>query len=377
MPRRYLFLSLLLLIVNAGNSQTAEEFYNKGVSLKDGKQPKEALAAFKAATSLDPDYTAAWYEMGWCSNDLKDYKGAIMYLRKALDKWSATPKVHFELGYALEKTNKYDSAQFHYKRCLELKPDYSLAHKQLGTVAYQKEDYVSALESFGKYELYAKNPISDYLYWYRKGFMMNAQKKYDEAIIALEKSKAIKSDYINTHLELGFASSRLKQNDAAIGHYKKAMELDPKSHIPYNGIGEVYRDNIKDRSESMKWYQKTLDIKPKERKACFGMGYCLNSLERYNEALPYFKTAIEQEDTYTAAYVEIGYSYYMTKNYTLGLENLKKAVSLNAANTNARYYLGLIYIAQANKTMAQKMVDELKVLGSKDAPALQEKVNKM
>jgi hypothetical protein len=50
---------------------------------------------------------------------------------------------------------------------------------------------------------------------------------------------------------------------------------------------------------------------------------------------------------------------------------------LNPKNENARYYAGLVYINQKDKTMAQKMVDELKALNSKNAETLQEKVNKL
>lgn len=375
--RKSFLAALFLVCISVCKAQTATEFYNKGNELKEEKNIKEALAAYKEATRLDPNYSAAWYEMGWCSNDLKDYSGAIGFLRKAEVKWSSIPKVHFEMGYAFLKTDRYDSAIVHFKRCLELKPDYSLAHKELGNIAYFKDDYTSALDHFKKYEEYAKNAITDYLYWYRKGFMQNAAKNYEAATVSLNKSLESKKDYVNTYLELGFAASRLKQNDAAIGHYNKAIELDPKSHIPYNGIGEVYRDYIKDREEAIRWYKKALAIKSDERKACFGIGYCLNSLGKYSEAIPYLKTAIEKEDTYTAAYVELGYSYYMTSSSSLALTNLNKALELNPKNLNARYYLGLVYINQKNKTMAQKMVDELKELGSKEAPSLQEKVNKM
>ena len=377
MRRHTFFLSILLLIAGLSKAQTAMQFYDKGDSLKDEKKIPEALAAFKEAARLDPYLTEAWYSMGWCSNDLKDYTGAINYLHKALDKWSAVPKVHFELGYAFEKTNQYDSATVHLKRCIELKPDYSLAHKEMGNIAYYKDNKESAYDYYKKYEELSKLAITDYLYWYRRGFICNGLKKYDEATYSLNKSKEQKPDYINTHLELGFAACRLKQTDVAIAHYNKAIAIDPKSHIPYNGIGEVYRDVIKDREAAMGWYRKALAINPTERKACFGVGYCLNSLGKYSEAVPYLKTAIEQEDTYTAAYVELGYSYYMQQSYSLALDYLGKAIKLNSANTNARYYSGLIYIAQKNKTMAQKMVDELKGLGSSDASTLQDKVNKM
>ena len=61
-------------------------------------------------------------------------------------------------------------------------------------------------------------------------------------------------------------------------------------------------------NEAMTWYLKALEVKPKERKACFGLGYCLNSQQKYADAIPYLRTAIAEEATYTAAWVELGYS---------------------------------------------------------------------
>lgn len=372
-------IAITALLLHAGQTaaQTAETLYNEGVSLKDSKKSQEAIDKFKKAVSLKPDYTAAFYEMGWCQNDTKDYIGAIISLRKARLGWPAVPKVYFELGYAFDKTGKKDSAISMYNRCLELKPDYSLAHKQLGYIDYVDENYKSALSRFASYESAAKAEIKDYLYWYRKGFSCNATKDFTTAKYSLLKSLEFKKDYLNTYLELGFAYSRLKQNDEAISYYKKAMEVDPKSHVPYNGIGEVYRDNIKDRDEAMVWYRKTLEMNPKERKALFGVGYCLNSQGKYGEAIPYLQKAIDNESTYTAAYVELGYSYYMSGRHSDAIEKFNKAISINPENENARYYSTLVYVKQNNKTMAQKMVNELKSMSSKYVAELQKKVDAM
>jgi tetratricopeptide (TPR) repeat protein len=368
---------VLLFAVQTVVAQDPAALYQEGVQLKKDGKSKDAAEKFKLAISQKPNYTEAVYELGWCQNDLKDYQGAINSLRSARKTWTEIPKVHFELGYAFEKTSQTDSAIQCYNECLRFKPDYSLAFKQLGYISYTREKYKDALDYFVKYEANAKNEIKDYLYWYRKGFMMNAQVDYTNAIAALKKSLEIKTDYINTYLELGFTSNKLKLADEAISYYKKAIEIDPKSHIPYNGIGEVYRDTKKDLNEAMTWYQKTLGLNTTERKACFGMGYCLNSQGKYEQAAGYLKTAIQQEPTYTAAYVELGYNHYMQTKYTEAIETLTKALSLNPKNENARYYSCQVYIKQGNKTMAQKMVDELKTLNSKHVSALQPKVNAM
>jgi tetratricopeptide (TPR) repeat protein len=359
------------------SAQDAVSLYNEGVQLKKDNKIKEAADKFKLAIAQRPGYTEATYELGWCQNDLKDYRGAIASLRTARQVWTAIPKVYFELGYAFEKTSQVDSALQCYNECLRLKPDYSLAYKQLGTIAYNKDNYKEALNYFTQYEANSKVAITDYLYWYRKGFMLNAQSEYSNAQAALKKSLESKTDYINTYLELGFSSNKLKQGDDAIAWFEKAITIDPKSHVPYNGIGEVYRDTKKDIPQAMTWYQKTLALNSTERKACFGMGYCLNSQGKYAEAAGYLRTAIQQEPTYTAAYVELGYSLYMQSKYTEAIENFNKALSLNPKNENARYYSCQVYIKQQNKTMAQKMLDELKTLNSKHVSALQPKVDAM
>lgn len=368
----------ILLFPTLVYSQTAaQELYDKGVNLKAEKKSHEALVAFKEAVKLKSDYKEALYEMGWCQNDIRDYVGAIASLRKAREIWPGIAKLHFELGYAFDKINSTDSAINNYNQCLQISNTYSGAHRQLGYISYNKKDYEAAIKCFLKYEEFTKNSIDDYLYWYRKGFSQNAVKQYDAAKLSLEKSLEFKTDYINTYLELGFACKNLKQDDDAITAYKKAMELDPKSHVPLNGMGEVYRDNKKDMNEAMNWYRKSLAINPDERKAHFGLGYCNNNLGDYATAVTHLQKAIQSEPTYTAAYVELGYSQYMLGNNTTALENFNKALTLNPKNENARYYSGLVFINQKDKTMAQKMVDELKTLSSKNAATLQEKVDKM
>lgn len=358
-------------------AQDATSFYKEGVKLKEQGNSALALEKFKQAASLKPDYADAIYEMGWCQNDLRKYTDALVSLRKARKFIPTIPKVHFELGYAFEKLNITDSARVSYNQCLKLKPDYSGAYKQLGYIEYDKDEYNNALSQFEKYESNVKKEITDYLYWYRKGFCNNAIKEYAKAKDALNKSLEFKKDYINTYLELGFASSKLKQDNEAIAYFNDAMKLDSKSHVPYNGIAEVYRDNKKDCNTAISWYKKSLEIKPKERKACFGIGYCLNSSEKYSEAISYLKTAVEMEPDYTAAYVELGYSYYKTNNYVEAGLSFDKAISLNPKNENARYYACLMYIKQGKRSQAQKMVDELKVLSSKHVETLQKKVNEM
>ncbi|MBK7434394.1 MAG: tetratricopeptide repeat protein [Chitinophagaceae bacterium] len=375
---RSLFAILLLTGSMTGLAQVpaaALQLYNEGIKLKDNRQTAEALDKFKKAIAIKANYTDALYNAGWCQNELAKYNSAIDYLNKARVGWPDIPKVYFELGFAFYKLGNNDSARIHFNRCLELKKDYSLAFKQLGYIDYDEEKYSSAIRQFNQYEASAKDEIKDYLYWYRKGFSHNALKEYEQAINRLNRSLEYKKDFLNTFLELGFANTKLKRNEEAIAQFKKAMEIDPKSHIPYNGIAEVYRDNIKDCDQAMEWYRKTLGVKTNERKANFGLGYCSNSKGEYSAAINYLKKAVEAETTYTAAFVELGFAYYKTGGFSDAEYHFNKAISLSPNNENARYYACLMYVQQKDKYKAQKMLDELKQLNSKHVEKLQPKVN--
>ncbi len=356
-------------------AQDAAAYVKEGLKLKSERKSREAMEQFKKALLVKPDHTEALYEMGWCQNDLKDHTGALASLRKVRNSWSQIAKVHFELGYAFLKTNQIDSARASFGKCIAISPVYSGAYLHLGNIAYDNNENSTALSYFKKYEENVKKPSEDYLYWYRKGFVQNALKLYDSAKITLLKSLERKKNYTNTYLELGYAATRLKQAEDAISYFNSAIQLDPKSHIPYNGIGEVYRDIKRDMDQAMNWYRKTLAINENERKGNFGMGYCLNSKGLYPDAIVYLRRAIASESTYTAAYVELGYSLYKTKNFPEAGYHLLKAIELNPQNENAHYYLVTMYVEQKDKVNARKWLNALRALNSKHVVSLETKVN--
>lgn len=368
----------LLWYLIAG-AQTAETLYEEGLKLKKDQKVTEALDKFKEAIKLKPGYTEALYESAWCYNDMKEYNSALTNLNKVAPAWSAYPKVFFERGYANQMLYNHKEALDDYFRARELKPDYTNINKKIGEVYYQADDYLNALLYFEKHESVSTAQIlgKDYLYWYRRGFCYNAQKQYEKAITALDKSKAIKKDYLSTYLELGFANTKLKRSEEAIAQFRQAINVNPNDHVAYNGIAEVYRDNIKDCDKAIEWYNKTLQIKTNERKANFGIGYCLNSKGQYTEARAYLKAAIAGEPTYTAAYIDLGYSEYMLNNYTEALVQLNKALDLNESSTNALYYKGLVYIAKEEKQNALAVYEKLYTITPATAAKLKERIDKL
>lgn len=377
---KYIFttISFILFQITAW-AQTAEELYQQGLTLKTEKKITEALDKFKAALVITPNHAGALYESGWCYNDIKDYNNALLNLSKAAIPWSLTPKVFFERAYANQMLGYYQSSLTDYIKVKELNYYYTNVNKKIGEVysLLSKED--SAIYYFDIHEKISTATAlsTDYGFWYKKGFSHNATKQYEKAIEVLTKSYNIKKDYRPTFLELGFALKNLKRSEEAIKGYEKAIELNPNEHVPYNGIGEVYRDNIKDMDKAIEWYKKALEQKANERKACYGIGYCLNSKGEYSEARTYLKQAIASENTFTAAYTELGYTEYMLGNNTEALVQLNKALTLNSNSANSLYYKGLVFVNQKDKTAAVAVYEKLNTVSTANAQKLKEKIDKL
>lgn len=368
---RPLLCPLFLVLAVTASAQDDRSPFEAGKKLKDAGEYTEALAKFEQAVAAEPERKEARFELAWCLNELKRYKDALGHLEMLKTTWSTIPKVWFESGYALVELTRYDEGLKDLRHCLELDPRYPDIHLKIGNACYFKEDHRGAVESFKKHRDSRPVAITSSIFWHRWGFSCNALKEYAAAREHLLKARDLKPDYAFTHLELGFACSRLKQNPEAIGHYQKAIEIDPKSHVGYNGVAEVYRDNLKDHKAAVEWYGKSLALNPKERKANYGMGYCLNTQRKHAEAIPYLEQAIASEPTYTAAYVDLGYALHRAGRSKDARGKLEHALKLNPDNVNGRFYLVHVHLALGDRDAARRYADELRPLNATLADSAQ------
>ena len=67
-----------------------------------------------------------------------------------------------------------------------------------------------------------------------------AARQWEEAIARLRKAEVRHPDHADLQNHLGYAHRNLKQFDAALSHYKRAIELDPRHRGAHEYIGEAY-----------------------------------------------------------------------------------------------------------------------------------------
>ena len=259
--KRKVLIPLLLFVfpIIVSAQSTAKEWYSKGVELKEKKDYEGALAAFKNAISKKADYNEAYYEAGWCSNELEKYEDAIDLLKKYTPKTDNEKKNKSnELGLSYYKLQKATEAIIEYKNTIELFPKDGNALIGLGNVYYEiEEDYDSAIEYFEK--AIKENEEDSKPIYYKLGWLYNDKEQYDDAIKILLKAIEYDSEDSGYREELGYAYYQKEEYEFALTQLNKALALDDASKLGYYYKGLCFVATNR-KGEAMSMYYKLKEI---------------------------------------------------------------------------------------------------------------------
>ena len=253
------FITLFVFPVILTAQTTAKDWYNKGIELKEKQDYEAALAAFKNAFSKKTDYSEAYYQAGWCCNELEKFEEAADLLKKYVPSTNDLKKNKFnELGFSYYKLQKGIEAIDEYNKTLELFPDNGIALRGLGNVYYEiEEDHDKALEYYEK-ALKANEEDSKPVY-YKIAWLYNEKERYDDAIRILLKAIQYDSEDSGYREELGYAYYMKEEYEFAITQLNKAISLDENSKLGYYYKGLCFIATNK-KGEAMSMYYKLKEL---------------------------------------------------------------------------------------------------------------------
>jgi superkiller protein 3 len=182
---------------------------NLGNALRGQKKLPEAIAAYRRAIEIDPNFAYA-------------YNG---------------------LGNALRDQNKVDEAIAALRKAIEFNPKFAGAYCVLGAILCDDlKDYGKAIECFRK--AIALDPSNADAHC-NLGIALTKQKQWPEAIDACKKAVAIDSQHANAHNVLAWllatcSDASLRDPKRALTLAEKAVELDPNNWGYLNTLGAAH-----------------------------------------------------------------------------------------------------------------------------------------
>ncbi|MDJ0691941.1 MAG: tetratricopeptide repeat protein [Xenococcaceae cyanobacterium MO_188.B32] len=190
-------------------SQSAEEYLERGLNLSEQNEFVEAVEAYSQAIDLDPDNALAYYNRGL----------AFYYLRNH--------------GAALADFNQ----------TIELKPDVAATYEKRGLILMYLEDYEGAIADF---EQAAQLTPDDAHLYLGKGLATVLEGKIAKAIPDFDRAIELDPNLAIAYFLRGGAYSELGDRLAALTDYQQAGRLYQKleNRTSFNRVMAIVRDLV-------------------------------------------------------------------------------------------------------------------------------------
>ena len=172
------------------------------------------------------------------------------------------------------------------------------------------------------------------------GTALAARGQDDEAMIHFLKALEIKPDYAQGHYNLGFALFRRGQVDEAIAQYGQALEIEP-DYLDAHFYLATALASRRQFDEAIPHYRKALEIQPDSAELQMDLGIALAGIGRVDEAIAHYRKALELNPDYAEAHSNLGLTLAGRGQVDDAIAHYRKALEVKPDYLEAHYNLGL------------------------------------
>jgi tetratricopeptide (TPR) repeat protein len=145
----------------------------------------------------------------------------------------------FTRGVAMEEhPSTHDEAIRTYLQVLEIEPDHAAAHINLGTLFYNRQDFVAAEKH---YRLAIEADARYALAYFDLGNVLDETGRVPDAVVAYSTAIQLAPTYADAHYNLALAYERLGQARSALRHWKIYLKLDNSGPWAVHARNQVSR----------------------------------------------------------------------------------------------------------------------------------------
>jgi Tfp pilus assembly protein PilF len=162
----------------------------------------------------------------------------------------------------------------------------------------------------------------------------------DAAISHYRKALEIKPYDAVSHYNLGTVLKGTGQVDAAIAHFRKALEIKPDYAEAHNNLGNVLRGRGQ-IDEAIAHYQKALEIKPDDAEAHNNLGVALAGRGQFDAAIAHFQKVLEIKPDFAEGYNNFGIALAQIGQIDAAIAHFQKALEIEPDYAGARKNLSM------------------------------------
>jgi protein O-mannosyl-transferase len=265
-----------------------------------------------------------------------DFTNPTSFFTSAIDANSKNAMALNSRGCIYSDAGLTDQAVKDFDNALSICPTYS------NPIYNKAEVYKNLGDNLIAEELYTKALKYDTLYrsinvlWDNAYISLSAEeiilKKYDEAIIILNKAKGIYPTSYKIFNNLGYIYTSIGKYDSALSNFNKAITLEPDAASYYNNRAKA-KYHLKDYNGSLLDFKKALELDPELIDAYLNRGITKIDMSDIEGAISDFNMAIGMDSQSGKAYYFRGLAYSKINMMKEAKDNLGKAESLGYKET--------------------------------------------
>ena len=141
----------VLPIANPSINEAAKVKFEEGKGRVKEQDLDRAIACFQEAIRLQPDYVAAYNQLGNVLQTLGKSDEAIAAYEKIFDINPNVAAAHYNLGSIWQMQGKHEEAIAAYQRTIQLKPDFALAYQNLGRLFEINHNFAEWRQAVDRY----------------------------------------------------------------------------------------------------------------------------------------------------------------------------------------------------------------------------------
>jgi tetratricopeptide (TPR) repeat protein len=271
-----------------------------GVALM--RQGKDALAALRRTTELEPLDGEAHGNLGAALHDRGQWAEALVSLRRALEIQPHNVEALVDAGDAMRALGQAREAVPLYQRALALNPRLAEAQNNLGNAFLELGRHDAAVACY-RMALDLKPDEAQILC--NLGSAQRQLGILDEATASCRRAVALDPGLSMAHNNLGLVLAALGQREDAVASYRRALLLDPNYVEAHNNLGNVLFE-LRKIDEAAASYARVLALDPRHAAAHLSLGVALRAQHHPTDAEFHCQAALAIDPNYVEALSLLG-----------------------------------------------------------------------
>lgn len=116
--------------------------------------------------------------------------------------------------------------------------------------------------------------------------------------------------------------------------------------------------------EAIVYFKKAIDLNPDFIEAYYNLGITYEKLDKHKDSVEALKKAIQLDPNRANAHYALGYAYYRLEKYDDAVVTFKQSIKIKPDSAFAHSKLGYVYLIMGNEEAARKHYEILKPLNS-------------